>query len=336
MTAATTRFTIVTPTHRRPRSLLRMLDALSEQTYPAERFEVVVVVDGGEDIEGSLRERSYPFRVRVVSQPKSGPASARNRGLEVATEPYALFLDDDVIPARSLVEQHAAAHTEPDLVVIGPLLATRGSRPAPWTQWEWATLSEQYRAMRAGEWAPTPRQFYTGNASVRVDHVRAVGGFNATFTRGEDVELAWRLHDRGLRFVFNPRAAAEHLAQRSYASWLHAAHDYGRTDVMLERIRTGQDLPGWVRREFPRRHRYTRLLTRAVLAHPPLWRTVPACGLALAKVTETARLHSAAMQVCSALFTAAYWRGVAEQLGRERALALTRLDRPAVPAEVTV
>jgi hypothetical protein len=41
-----------------------------------------------------------------------------------------------------------------------------------------------------------------------------------------------------------------------------------------------------------------------------------------------------AVNVCSALFTAAYWRGVAEQLGRAQALAMTSPDRASEPEAV--
>jgi glycosyltransferase involved in cell wall biosynthesis len=269
--------------------------------------------------------------LRAVAQAQSGPAAARNRGLEEAAEPFALFIDDDVVPAPSLVRQHAETHRAPDLVVIGPLLAATAARPSPWTVWEWATLNQQYRAMEAGEWEPTPRQFYTGNASVGLDHIRAVGGFNTRFTRGEDVELAWRLQKRGLRFVFNPLAEGEHLAERSFDSWLKAAHEYGRTDVMLERIRTGSDLPDWVMEEFQGRHSYTKLVTRAVLAQPQIWGPIAASGHMAALAIGRLRWDAMAVNVCSALFTAAYWRGVADQLGRAHALALTAPDRVPEP-----
>ncbi|HEX9097385.1 MAG TPA: glycosyltransferase [Candidatus Dormibacteraeota bacterium] len=322
------RFSIVTPTHRRTQSLLRMLDALATQDYPFDSFEAIVVADGGnDDILHALGRRQYPYRLRAFSQRQSGPAAARNRGLAEAAEPFVLFIDDDVLPAPSLVRQHAEAHRVPDVVVIGPLLAATAARPSPWTAWEWATLNQQYRAMLAGEWEPTPRQFYTGNASVRLDHVRAVGGFNTQFRRGEDVELAWRLHKRGLRFVFNPLAEGEHLAERSFEAWLKAAHEYGRTDVMLERIRTGGDLPDWVRPEFQYRHPYTKLLTRAVLSQPEIWRPIAASGHVAAVASCRFGWETAAVKVCSALFTAAYWRGVAEQLGRAQALALTAADQ---------
>lgn len=314
------RFTVVTPTHRRPESLHGMLEALSRQTYPADRFEVVVVHDG--DRDAVLQPTSYPFRFRAVGQDRAGPAAARNRGIAMAEEAHLLFLDDDVLPRPTLVEEHARSHAEPGAVVIGPLLAADIEHPAPWTRWEWRTLAEQYDAMREGRWVPTPRQFYTGNASVSTSEVRAVGGFNCSFTRGEDVELAWRLHDRGLRFVFNERAAAQHLAQRSFQAWLAAAFDYGRTDVLLEGIRSGRDLPGWVGREFRSRHTVTRRLTKVVLAHPVASRLVPAIGVVATHATDAARLRRTSMQLCSALFTTAYWRGVAAQLGPERALAL--------------
>lgn len=317
------RFSVVTPTHRRKQSLLRMLEALAQQEYPADHFEVIVVVDGpDDDVTSSLQQLRFPFRLRAVTQAKSGPAAARNRGLDEATEPFVLFLDDDVVPSPGLMQQHADSHRGQHVVVIGPLLPAAAVRPAPWTLWEWATLKEQYSAMASGAWAPTPRQFYTGNASVRLEDVRKAGGFHPEFKRGEDVELAWRLHDSGLRFVFNPLARAEHFAERSFAAWLHAAHEYGRTDVMLGRIRGGYDLPGWVEDEYRRRHRYTRLLARAVLALPGLWQPVAHSGRAAAWAASTAGWGSAAGNVCSALFTTAYWRGVARQLGRSRTLGL--------------
>jgi glycosyltransferase involved in cell wall biosynthesis len=322
------RFSIITPTRGRPQSLLQMLEALARQDYPFEFFEVIVVADGGDDeLMNALRGCRFPYRLRAVSQVQSGPAAARNRGLAEAAEPLVLFIDDDVLPARSLVRQHAETHRVPDLVVIGPLLAASAARPSPWTVWEWATLKEQYVAMMAGDWAPTPRQFYTGNASVGLDHIRAVGGFNTEFRRGEDVELAWRLHKRGLRFIFNPLAEGEHLAERTFDAWLNTAHEYGRTDVMLERIRTGRDLPGWVLKEFQVRNVYTRLLTRAVLAQPEIWRPMAAAGHVAALATGRLRWEAAAVKICSGLFNVAYWRGVAQQLGRAQTLALTAADR---------
>ena len=45
-----------------------------------------------------------------------------------------------------------------------------------------------------------------------------VGGFDSRFQRAEDVELAFRLRSRGVRFVFNPDANVLHYASRSSES----------------------------------------------------------------------------------------------------------------------
>lgn len=324
-------FSIVTPTRGRLHSLLKVLEGLARQQYPPDLFEVVVVLDGpDEDSLRQLSERTYPFGLCVLQQQQQqGPGGARNAGLRLARAPFVLFLDDDVIPDTHLLAEHREAHGhERDVVVIGPLLAPATERADPWTRWEWRTLEEQYRAMTAGEWQPTPRQFYTGNASVRREHLVAVGGFNEEFRRGEDVELAWRLHGLGLRFVFRPSAIGVHLARRPFRSWLAAAYEYGRTDVMLERVRTGGDIPPWVLREFARRHLLTRRLALAGLRRGRLVRGARWAGEPVIRAVALVGGAARADQLCSALFTMTYWAGVADRLGNRQA-AVNMLSRPA-------
>ena len=77
---------IIIPTHNRKAFLRQALNALVEQTYPHEQFELVVVVDGCTD--GSLemlQEFSSPFNLRIFDQEQKGAGAARNQGA-VATE----------------------------------------------------------------------------------------------------------------------------------------------------------------------------------------------------------------------------------------------------------
>src|SRR5690606_5465373 len=115
------------------------------------------------------------------------------------------------------------------------MLDPPGHRYSAWVAWEQQMLAKQYVAMERGEYAPTARQFYTGNASLRAEHLRAVGGFDPSLRRAEDVELAYRLADRGQRFHFVPEAVGYHFAERPYASWRNAAHLYGRNDMVFAR-----------------------------------------------------------------------------------------------------
>src|SRR4051812_39873253 len=179
------RISVVIPTfNRRPR-LARVLAGLDRQTMSPDRFELVVVDDGSSDDTltwlASNRARAYP--VNVVSQKNGGPSTARNRGVAEARGELILFLDDDVEPTPVLIAEHLKSHdAEPDVVVMGPM-ASLDHYAQPWVKWEQEKLEAQYAAMKRGDWEPTFRQFWTGNASLARAHLLGAGGFNTSFAR---------------------------------------------------------------------------------------------------------------------------------------------------------
>src|SRR5258708_1168754 len=95
-------FSVIVPTMGRPEALERAIASILVQTI--DDFEIVVVNDGGAE----LHERSKDPRIRVVQRGgSSGPAAARNRGIDAAVGRYVTFLDDD---DRLLPERLALAH----------------------------------------------------------------------------------------------------------------------------------------------------------------------------------------------------------------------------------
>lgn len=308
---------VVIPTYNRRARLERLLRALEDEYVAGPRFEVVVVVDGATDgTEAMLAALRPSYPLRVLPQPNRGPAAARNRGVAAAAGDVLVFLDDDVWPTPGLIARHLAVHAhDPAAVVTGPMLAPPGLKLAPWLAWEAAALRKQYDAMRAGRFAPTPRQFYTANASVRRAHVLAAGGFNETFTRAEDVELAFRLADRGLHFTFLPDAAVLHEPDRTLAAWLRVPYEYGRHDVRMAWECGRAYLLPLALRELRQRHPLNRLLPRWCAGRRCLSRAVVATlafALRSGPRTATARWQLA---LCSALFNLQYWRGVADAAG---------------------
>lgn len=321
-----TELSIIIPTYNRVRRLRRVLEALERQTVGG--FEVVVVSDGSTDgTDRYLGALSTSLRLRALAQPNRGVAAARNAGVAAASGRLVLFLDDDVVPEPNLVAEHLAIHAQFDeqAVVLGPMLSPPGFRMQPWVRWEQAMLMKQYGAMSEGRWAPTPRQFYTGNASLAKRHVLAVGGFDEGFRRAEDVELAYRLADRGLRFVFHPGAVGHHYAERSFSSWLETPHAYGRNDVIFTRQHGQSWLLPQVLGEFYERHALIQWLARACAGRPVhTTAAVTALGAAAA-VAERVGLPRVAQLAYSALFNLRYYQGVTEQLGG-RAAFLRALD----------
>lgn len=326
----TRRLSIVIPTYNRRERLALVLAALERQTAPASVFEVVVVDDGSKDDTGEwLKGYSPVYALRSLRLANGGPARARNAGVAEATGEIVLFLDDDVEPSPVLVAEHLRLHdAEADLVVIGPL----GSLPhyaQPWVAWEQAKVEEQYRAMERGDWAPTYRQFWTGNASLARAHVLGAGGFDPAFLRAEDVELGSRLKERGLSFRFNPAARSLHHAERSLASWELAHTSYGKAEVAIFGQQGEDALLEALAANWGRVNPATRWLVSICLGRPIRHSAARLLLRSHLRLARRLPLPLLSEQVCGVLANLLYWQASSETLGPERAARVLRKPRAA-------
>ena len=81
-------FSVIIPTYNREQLSTEAIRSVLDQTM--QDFEIVVVNDGGD----------VPIvpddpRIRILTKPNGGPASARNHGIRAAQGRYITFLDDD-------------------------------------------------------------------------------------------------------------------------------------------------------------------------------------------------------------------------------------------------
>lgn len=315
---------VVVPTFERRASLDRLLRALEGQTLPRVQFEVIVIDDGSSDgTSEALRHVVTTFDLRGLAQAHAGPAAARNLGVSLARGRLIVFLDDDVVPDPELLERHAAAHREnPDTVVVGPMLPPANWRRPVWICWEEEQLVAQYDAMLAGVYDCTPRQLFTGNASLSRDRFLSAGGFDSSFGRAEDVELGYRLQGLGMRFQFEPSAKVWHYPQRTLASWCRTPYQYGAADVRMQREK-GHPTLDQAYREFHGRHVLNRLVALVCVGRPPLLRAVVTLLKAAALSADRIHAPRAASAALSAVFNLLYWQGVTDA---------TASRRPAWPA----
>jgi GT2 family glycosyltransferase len=309
---------VIIPTYNRLDRLKRVLEALERQSYPFDQYEVIVVSDGSTDGTFQyLNELKTPLHLRAVQQTNLGAAAARNLGFRMARAELILFLDDDVVPTAQWIAEHVQAHTNhgPGCVVVGPMLTPPDSSLSPWVQWEQDKLEEQYEAMLSGRWEAGPRQFYTGNTSLERRYLLESGGFDPQFRRAEDVELAYRLMNWGLIFVFNPQAVGFHYAERTFDSWLRTPYAYGRNDVIFTEQKGQTWLLPQIFNEFYNRHVLVQALTKLSLDRRLFAWLLKNC-LALAITTgQILRSHVLSGRACSALFNLIYYQGVTDELG---------------------
>jgi GT2 family glycosyltransferase len=312
---------VVMPTYERREQLLVAIDALGHQRVD-EPFEIVVVSDGSTDGSAdALRALDLPVDLRVIEQDNAGPAAARNRGVEEASGDLIVFIDDDLVAGSGLLQAHVDAHRRlgPSAVAIGPMLRPPDGELQPWVDWEQTMLDKQYRSMEEGHWGATARQFYTGNASLARKHLVEAGGFDTSFRRAEDVELAYRLDAAGLTFEYLPQAVGYHHAIRSFEAWRSMAYTYGRNDVIFARDRGQRWIFPFMAEKWRQHQAPLRWLIAAGVRSRLVGSVLVSVFRVLAAATERLGSIGAAGWVgraaYSAIYGVEYHRGIADELG---------------------
>ena len=124
MTSDKPLFSVVIPCYNYGHSVGRAIDSVLNQTQACS-FDVTVIDDGScdnsADVVGQYVE-SYQTQVRYIHQDNSGPAAARNHGVDATQGQYLIFLDadDELTPeAFSIFSAAIGAHPEAGLIVGG-------------------------------------------------------------------------------------------------------------------------------------------------------------------------------------------------------------------------
>lgn len=308
---------VIIPTYNRVDRLKKVLQALEEQNFDHNAFEVIVISDGSTDHTNEMvQELKTLYRLSLLIQPNKGPAAARNSGIAHAKGEYVLFVDDDVIPTPELIAEHINVHEQQgsNIVALGPMLTPQQFQMTPWVRWEQAMLIKQYYSMQNGRWQPTARQFYTGNTSLQRSHLLASGGFDPKFRRAEDVELAYRLKTRGLRFFFNPKAIGYHYAERSFRSWIETPYAYGRNDVIFARDKQQSWLLQAVFEEYQMRNTLIRFLVRICLDRRILSKFTIWLLQSFAWQSDRIGLEKIVQMTHSGIFNLQYYQGISDEL----------------------
>ena len=210
---------IIIPNYNGRRWLETCLPALRAQTYPADRFEVIVVDDASSDGSVAYVAGRFP-EVRVVALPSNrGFIAACHAGVEASRGEVVVLLNNDTEAEpdwlRALVQalvdtpQAGSAASKMLLMERRDTLHTAGDQMGrdgiPRNRGVWQRDEGQYDA---DHWVFGP---CGGAAAYRREAWQQAGGFDhRLFMYMEDVDLAWRLQRLGWRSIYAPEARVYH------------------------------------------------------------------------------------------------------------------------------
>lgn len=192
----------------------------------------MLVNDGSTDDTMATIERSRlraRCRFEVADQPNAGLAKARNVGLAKSTGERIIFIDDDVLPLPNFVAEHLRSHAAHPLAIVrGGAINVESFDELPPPIWSIRNYSGNF--------------FWTTNVSLPLATIRAIGGFNESFSEygWEDIDVGLRLRFGGVKATFNSKALVYHykptLRSGSIGKMIAQAQAQARTAVQLAKI----------------------------------------------------------------------------------------------------
>lgn len=249
--------TAVVPAHDAGTTIGRTIRSIQRQTVPVD--EIVVVDDHSvDDTAGvvSAMAEDDP-RIVLLHADGRGAGHARNTGVLRATGDVIAFLDADDVWYPDKLEHQLPLLTD-DVAFAGALVHYLGEDGSvlgsylPFDDFDEATAS-----LRRGETMPVSLAFSVLRRQVFLE----AGGFDESFLRTQDLELAQRLVADGRRRVVWPRGralggyvlhrggvSATSYTEQFLAAELVRARLQGRTDASYEEWQMTPDLDAPARR----------------------------------------------------------------------------------------
>jgi len=186
---------VVMPAFNSEAYIREAIDSVVQQTYS--HWELIVVDDGSTDGTGDVVGKYVleDDRIRYIHQDNSGPASARNNGIQASRYPYIAFLDsDDIWFHDKLEKQMNFAVTHPGYVVYGGVRYLWGKDGTFVEDKEtknfrnFATIAEN-----AEYFLFHPNLTMTCSVLLEKSMLEKVGRFDQTLSSSEDDDLYFRL-----------------------------------------------------------------------------------------------------------------------------------------------
>ncbi len=198
---------VVIPTRNRRELLKDAIVSLFAQSYPKDRYEVIIVDnssrDGTEEMVYSLQQGS-PCVLHYYCKENEGPGSSRNLGIAKARGTIIAFTDSDCVADPHWLEHGVSRIADEVGLVMGKTLPNP-HQPARTLQYTQKVLWNN-------------GLYQTCNIFYRKTALENVGGFSPDFSGlnifgqrvGDDTDLAWRVKEKGWKSVFTNNAVVYH------------------------------------------------------------------------------------------------------------------------------
>jgi glycosyltransferase involved in cell wall biosynthesis len=218
---------VVVASYNGARTLQACLESLQHLNYPA--CEVILVDDGSTDATPQIAAL-YP-NVRYIRHPtNAGLSAARNTGIEAAHGEIVAFTDSDCRPDEDWLYYLVGDLLNSAFTGIGGhnLLPPEDSWVAAAVMVSPGGPAHVMLTDRVAEHIPGCNMAFYRWALLEI------GCFDPLFRKaGDDVDICWRLQQRGYKIGFSPGGFVWHYRRSTVRDYLRQQHGYGEAEAML-------------------------------------------------------------------------------------------------------
>lgn len=230
-------FSLIIPTYNRPLRLKKCLSSLTNLDYPLDKLEVVIIDDGSPQLlQPIIDEFRQQINLTYFKQKNSGPATARNKGADIAKNKYLVFTDDDCEVDPQWLNSFAnILHQYPDAVLGGYTINKLTDNIYSQTSQDLVDYLYSYYNN-----SHQKSKFFTSNNLVISNSIfNQLNGFDTTFplAAAEDRELCDRIYDQGYQMIYVPEAIIYHQHFLTLNSFWQQHFNYGKGAKHFHKIK---------------------------------------------------------------------------------------------------
>jgi mycofactocin glycosyltransferase len=237
---------IVVPVYNRADQIGACLESLCSLDYPASKREIIVVDDASQDRTAAVVAQ-WDVTL-IVFESNRGQSAARNVGAAAARGEIIAYIDSDCIADPLWLRELVPYFQDSRHVLVGGYVDSfyRTSRLDRYEEAQSPLNMGQGAVVGSG----ASSDFYvpTCNMLVRRDVYLQVGGLDETLRVGEDVDLCWRLKEKGCRLLYAPKGRVRHKHRNRFLETFTRRFDYGTSEPVLYAAHTD------VSKRFPWQH----------------------------------------------------------------------------------
>jgi glycosyltransferase involved in cell wall biosynthesis len=217
---------VVVCSYNGARTLRDCLASLQDLAYPD--YEVICVDDGSTDETAEIM-RAFP-NVRGIAQPNLGLSAARNAGIAAATGEIVAFTDADCMADRDWLYFLVTTLQAGDYAAVG---GPNISPPAK--GWVQATVAAAPGSPSHVLLSDTVAEHVPGcNMAFPKWALEEIGLFDPEYRKaGDDVDVCWRLMQRGYVIGFSPAAVVWHQRRFEVRTYFSQQTGYGEAEALL-------------------------------------------------------------------------------------------------------